>query len=246
MYTRLSVTKLKNMIDDDKDNILIDVNSFLSNLTAEKRVEWALDNLGSHQVLTSSFGVQGAVCLHMYTQVQKDIPVVLLDTGYLFKETYLFIEELTKRLNLNLKIYSSLKSSAWQEVMFGKLWEQGIEQLNKYNRINKVEPMARALKEMNVKVWHSGLRSSQSESRKKLSFLSVHGGIFKFLPILDWNELDVDEYLKNYDLPYHPLFEKGYVSIGDYHSSMPIEEGMRNEDTRFFGLKRECGIHDRN
>lgn len=91
--------------------------------------------------------------LHLLTSVKSDIPVVLTDTGYLFPETYQFIDELTERLNLNLKVYSAPVSAAWQEARYGKLWKQGVEGIERYNQINKVEPMRRALDELNISTW---------------------------------------------------------------------------------------------
>ncbi|MCV5332629.1 phosphoadenosine phosphosulfate reductase family protein, partial [Escherichia coli] len=107
--------------------------------------------------VSSSFGIQAAVMLHLVTQEKPDIPIILTDTGYLFAETYRFIDELTEKLNLNLKVYRAEQSAQWQEARYGKLWEQGVEGIEKYNKINKVEPMRRALKELNVGTWFSGL-----------------------------------------------------------------------------------------
>jgi phosphoadenosine phosphosulfate reductase len=181
--------------------------------------------------------------LHLVTQVQDDIPVILTDTGYLFPETYRFIDELTERLNLNLKVYKAGQTSAWQEARFGKLWEQGLEGLEQYNRMNKVEPMQRALGELNIGTWFAGLRRTQASSREALQILAIHGTRFKLLPIIEWSNKDVHEYLTLHGLPYHPLWELGYVSVGDTHSTKPLELGMSEEDTRFNGLKRECGLH---
>ncbi|MBX4276529.1 phosphoadenosine phosphosulfate reductase family protein, partial [Mycobacterium tuberculosis] len=86
----------------------------------------------------------------LVNQIRPDIPVILTDTGYLFPETYQFIDELTDKLKLNLKVYRAAESAAWQEARYGKLWEQGVEGIEKYNEINKVEPMNRALKELNA------------------------------------------------------------------------------------------------
>ncbi len=223
---------------------LAEVNQQLEILTAQQRAEWALAHLPQQVVLTSSFGIQAAVSLHMLTQVKPDIPVILTDTGYLFPETYRFIDELTARLNLNLKVYQSKQSNAWQEALFGKLWEQGVEGLKQYNTLNKVEPMQRAFKELEVKTWFSGLRRSQSSTRSELPVLQVQNGAFKVLPIIDWSNKDVHYYLKEHKLPYHPLWEQGYVSVGDVQTSQPLQAGMSEEDTRFFGLKRECGLHE--
>ncbi|WDY52755.1 phosphoadenylyl-sulfate reductase [Vibrio fluvialis] len=223
---------------------LAEVNAYLETLTAQERVVWALENLPGTHAVSSSFGIQAAVMLHLVTSVNKDVPVVLTDTGYLFPETYQFIDQLTERLNLNLKIYTAEMSSAWQEARFGKLWEQGVTGIEQYNHINKVEPMRRALHELEVGTWFSGLRREQSKSRATLPILAVQNGVFKFLPVIDWTNKDVHYYLKDNDLPYHPLWDQGYLSVGDTHTTRKWEPGMSEEETRFFGLKRECGLHE--
>ena len=102
-------------------------NAQLEKSSAEERVSWALENLPGAYVLSSSFGIQAAVSLHLVTRQQPDIPVILTDTGYLFPETYRFIDELADQLNLNLKVFRAETSPAWQEARYGKLWEQGVE-----------------------------------------------------------------------------------------------------------------------
>lgn len=225
---------------------LTELNSSLEAKTAQERVAWTLENLPGTQVLSSSFGIQSAVLLHMLTQQQPDIPVVMVDTGYLFPETYRFIDELADRLKLNLKVYQNPVSPAWQEARLGRQWENGIEGIEQYNKANKVEPMQRAMQELGVGTWYSGLRRSQSSTRAQLPVLDYIGGKFKVLPIIDWSNKDVHYYLKEHGLPYHPLWDKGYVSVGDTHTSQPLQVGMSEEETRFFGLKRECGLHESN
>ena len=221
-------------------------NSIFARLSAEERVRWAYEHLPSQHVLSSSFGAQAAVSLHLLSQVDRDIPVILIDTGYLFPETYRFVDELTERLKLNLKVYRAEASPTWQEARHGQRWQQGVEGLNASNEENKVEPMRRALRELEASTWFAGLRRNQSESRSSIAFLDWAGGRWKVHPIADWNDRDIYLYLKKYDLPYHPLWEKGYLSIGDHHSTKPIHEVSALEQTRFFGLQRECGIHDIN
>jgi len=216
----------------------------LNPLSAPQRIAWALEHLPGTHILSSSFGIQAAVMLHMASTVQRDIPVVLIDTGYLFPETYRFIDELTERLCLNLKVYRPSMSSTQQEVCFGRLWEQGIDGITKYNRINKVVPMQRALDQLQAKTWFSGIRRSQSGFRAGLPVIAEQYDCYKVHPIIDWNNRDVHHYLKKHRLPYHPLWEQGYVSVGDTHTSHPLQPGMREEETRFFGLKRECGLHE--
>jgi phosphoadenosine phosphosulfate reductase len=222
------------------------LNEELRGLDAQRRVERAVARLPEHHVLSSSFGIQAAVSLHLVTRVLPRIPVVLVDTGYLFPETYRFIDTLASRLDLNLKIYRSAMSPAWLEARHGKLWEQGAAGIDLYNRIQKVQPMRSALAELHAVTWFAGLRRSQSTSRAAIEPVHrVIGGRFKVHPIYDWSDRDVDDYLLRHRLPYHPLTQQGYVSIGDWHTTQKLSDvDEPAEATRFFGLKRECGIHE--
>ncbi|MEW8298313.1 MAG: phosphoadenylyl-sulfate reductase [Candidatus Thiodiazotropha sp.] len=223
---------------------LEEINRKLEGMSAEQRVEWALHYLPGNHIVTSSFGIQGALMLHLVSRILPDIPVVLVDTGYLFPETYSFIDQLSERLQLNLQVYRAPESPAWQESRYGRLWEQGLGGIEHYNRINKVEPLQRALKQLDAGSWFAGLRRQQSQSRSTLPVVRVQDGRFKVHPVIDWHNRDVHRYLQKHNLPYHPLWEQGYASVGDVHTSRPLELGMHEEETRFFGLKRECGIHE--
>jgi phosphoadenosine phosphosulfate reductase len=221
-----------------------EANARLAKLTPEQRVEWALARLPGRHVMSSSFGAQAAVSLHLITRVQPGIPVILVDTGYLFPETYRFVDELTERLRLNLEIYRSPISPAWQEARFGKLWEQGRDGIERYNRMTKVEPMERALAELGVGTWFAGLRRVQTESRRHLPLVTRAGERFKVHPIADWSDRDVHKYLVRHGLPYHPLWQEGYLSIGDVHTTRRLADVQSEDELRFFGLLRECGLHE--
>jgi phosphoadenosine phosphosulfate reductase len=227
----------------DRD-ALASINRSFESLTARDRVEQALELLPGAHVMSSSFGAQAAVMLHLVNRVVPGIPVVLIDTGYLFPETYRFIDQLTERLKLNLKTFRSDSSPAWQESRFGKLWDQGLDGIEQYNRINKKEPMERALKELGAETWFSGLRRVQAPTRSATAPIEFKRGRFKVHPIFDWTDRDVGRYLKENDLPYHPLWDKGYLSIGDWHTTRSLAEVDSVEELRFFGLKRECGLHE--
>ena len=220
-----------------------EISARLETVSAQERVQWALERFRTDIMLSTSFGAQSAVSLHLVTQQWPDIPVVLVDTGYLFPETYRFADDLTKRLKLNLKIYRAPLSPAWQEARHGKLWEHGVEGIEAYNLTNKVEPMDRALRELGVRGWFTGLRRQQAESRKGVGVLQRQGDVVKIQPIVDWTDRMVFEYLTKHDLPYHPLWEQGYLTIGDTHTTRPVTGDMTEEEARFFGLKRECGLH---
>ena len=184
------------------------------------------------------------VTLHLVTELKPDIPVILIDTGYLFPETYAYIDDLKDRLSLNLKIFRAELSPTWQEARFGRLWEQGVEGIKRYNLMNKVEPMARALRATGTGTWFSGLRRNQSDSRQNIRVVETHQEkVIKVHPLADWANRDIHAYIKAFDLPRHPLEEAGYVSIGDHHTSKPLGPLDNAEETRFFGLVRECGIH---
>jgi phosphoadenosine phosphosulfate reductase len=220
-------------------------NQQLASASAQQLVEWAGVTFGEGLVMSTSFGIQAAVMLHLVTQIIPDIPVIWVDTGYLPPETYTFAEELSQRLHLNLKVYQSPISAARMEALYGKLWaQQDLESFNRYDWLRKVEPMQRALRELGATAWLAGLRQNQTNHRKTLQRVTVQGEQYKIFPILYWHSRDIYQYLTAYDLPYHPYFDKGYVSVGDWHSSRPLMAGDESErDTRFHGLKQECGLH---
>jgi phosphoadenosine phosphosulfate reductase len=233
-------------IAPSKPNLDLDAtNRKLAHLSPENVVCWADNTFGEGLVMSTSFGIQAAVMLHLITAVIPQIPVIWVDTGYLPPETYRFAEELTKKLDLNLKVYQSPLSPARMEALYGKLWEQNeVEAFNLYDEIRKVEPMQRALTELQATAWLAGLRRDQTNHRSNMTKISIQSDRYKILPILNWNSRDIYQYLTAYDLPYHPYFNLGYVTVGDWHSSRPLTADDSNErDTRFNGLKQECGIH---
>ncbi|MEM0965445.1 MAG: phosphoadenylyl-sulfate reductase [Verrucomicrobiota bacterium] len=216
----------------------------LADLSAEERVDWAVAQFPGEVILSTSFGVQSAVLLHMVgTRVPK-VPVVFVDTGYLFPETYRFADRLTRELDLDLRTYTPVATAAQQEALFGKRWEGSLDDLDAYNKDTKIEPMNRALRELGASAWISGLRRAQSEDRSKRSFVELQNKTYKIYPILDWTDRDIYQYLTEHDLPYHPLWEQGYATVGDWHSSAKLTEGLSEEATRFGGRKRECGLHE--
>ena len=220
------------------------VNRAWTRLSALQRIEDAFEHLPGAHVLSSSFGMQAAVMLHLVTRVSPGIPVVFIDTGYHFAETYRFVDHLVERLALNLHVARAETSPGWQESRHGKRWEQGRAGIAAYNRENKVQPMQRALEVLDAGTWFSGLRRGQAESRAGLDFIERQWRRFKVHPLADWSDRDVHRYLVEHDLPYHPLREQGYLSIGDWHTTRSMHEVDDAQKLRFFGLTRECGLHD--
>jgi len=212
---------------------------------ARSLIEGAARLHGDGLVMSTSFGIQSAALLHLAQEVVPGLPVLWVDTGYLPEETYRFAAELEETLELELHIASSSLSPARMEALHGRLWEQGdLAALDRYDQIRKVEPMQHGLDELNATAWIAGLRSDQTELRSSLPVVGEQWGRAKYLPILDWTTRDLHRYLEAHDLPYHPLFYKGFATVGDRHTSRAMHAGDDNErDTRFLGLKQECGIH---
>lgn len=219
------------------------VNSAFEQMNAPERISWLHEQFGSRLVLSSSFGLQAAVMLHLVSEHAPEIPVIWLDTGYLFPETYQYAEKLIETLGLDVQVYQPKLSAARQEALYGKLWEQGEEGSNRYGLINKVEPMNRALQDLGADIWMSGLRRSHSSTRADRKFGEQQKRTLKVYPILDWADAQVSAYYYDNNLPKHPLEAKGYQTMGDWHSTSPVGSGGSAESSRFAGEKYECGLH---
>lgn len=214
-------------------------------MSAEQLLQWADAHFGDGLVMSTSFGIQSAVTLHLVTQLRPRIPVIWVDTGYLPRETYHYAARLTSLLDLNLQVARSPITPADMEARFGRLWESDrVEDLNRYDRIRKVEPMQRALRDLGATAWISGLRADQTDYRRGLSQVKESSGRHRVYPLLHWTNRDIWRYMQEHRLPQHPLFEQGYTTVGDAHSSRPVTAADANDrTTRFRGLKQECGLH---
>ena len=226
-------------IDSDLD----EENRAVGDSTAEELIGWASDRFGKKLIASTSFGATSAVMLHLVNGVAPRTPIICVDTGYLFPETYQFAEALIQRLDLDVRFYSAQMSPARQEALYGKLWEQGEDGVDRYLQINKVEPMQRAIRELGAEAWMAGLRAEQTEHRAGLRRVDRQDGRIKLHPVLHWTSDDMIAYMDRHDLPYHPMFEQGYRSIGDHHSTIPTTADMDPRDGRILGKTRECGLH---
>jgi phosphoadenosine phosphosulfate reductase len=223
--------------------------ALLQPMDAESRLAWALDTFQDSFCLTTSFGIQSAVLLHLVSRLGEarggaGVPVIWVDTGYLPEETYRYAEDLCQRLPLNLIVVQSDLSPARMEALHGRLWETGrLDDLSLYNQLRKVDPLDRALRERGVRCWASGVRGSQTDHRRTMTPLDPVRGRWSVRPLLSWTPKDVFYYMERHRLPQHPLFAKGYSTVGDWHSSGADDGDRSGRSTRFGGLKQECGIH---
>jgi phosphoadenosine phosphosulfate reductase len=215
-----------------------ELNEQLHGKTPEEIIAWDYAERTEGQVMTTSFGIESTFLIHMATRVNKNIPVIFIDTGYLFPETYQFGLELVSRFGINLKVFKSRISPEEMEAQYGKLWETDLQQ---YHQIRKLEPLRRAYTELGVKSVLHGVRAYQTQERQDMNIVEQGpNDTIKIHPVLHWTEEMVFEYFKEHNLPYHPLLTKGYGSVGDIHSTV-IGPGRTG---RYPGLKSsECGIH---
>ena len=218
----------------------------LNGLKGEDKLLWGATKFGSKFVATTSFGIQSAVLLHMLhkNQVSSNVRIIWIDTGYLPPETYHYADQLRELLKLNLKVVQSEISPARMEAIHGQLWKTDkVEDLEKYHLIRKITPLENALKDMEVECWASGVRKNQTNNRNSMNCLDLIRERLALRPLLEWTNKDIYYYMKENNLPQHPLFEKGYTTVGDWHSSSADTHKSKGRDTRFGGLKEECGIH---
>ena len=221
-------------------------NEELKNLKSEEILEWGYEKFGEKFACTTSFGIQSSVLLNMIqnSSLKNKIKIFWIDTGYLPEQTYLYAETLIKKLSLNIIVIQSQFSPARMEAIYGKLWEsKEIKKIDKYHQIRKVEPLEQALKNHSIDCWASGVRSQQTQNRSNMKVLDLIRNKFSLRPLLGWTNKDVYYYMEKNSLPNHPLFDKGYTTIGDWHSSQPETLDNQGRNTRFGGIKEECGLH---
>ena len=221
-------------------------NEELINLSSLEMLEWALQRFENNLAFTTSFGIQSSVLLHLIqsSSLKNEVKIFWIDTGYLPKETYLYANTLINKLSLNITILQSEISPAHMEAIYGKLWESNrVEDINKYHQIRKVDPLDNALKKYSINCWGSGVRAQQTTNRGKMKFIELIRDTLSIRPLLGWSQKDIFYYMKEKNLPQHPLFMQGYSTVGDWHSSSAESSNAKGRSTRFGGIKQECGLH---
>ncbi len=221
-------------------------NQKLLEMTPQEMLLWGHKKFENQFAITTSFGIQSSVLLKMISEssLQKKIKIFWIDTGYLPPETYHYAEKLINDLSLEIEVLQSELSPARMEALHGKLWETNkASDLDKYHELRKIKPLENALEKYNIQCWASGIRSSQTENRNKMQFLDLIRKRLSLRPLLNWTNKDIFYYMEENNLPAHPLFSKGFSTVGDWHSSSPDGINKKGRATRFGGIKQECGIH---
>ena len=202
---------------------------------------WSWGRFQTKIVASSSFQTQSVALLHMVSQVCPDMKVLFLDTGFHFGETLAYRDNLQDLFNLKIKnIYPDPETTQHLRNPSDPLY---FKDPDLCCRINKIRPMERAI--LGIDAWVSGIRRDQTPSRRDVQiFERQNDNLVKIHPLAMWTKRDLWSYINHYQLPLHPLFNKGYTSIGCTPCTRPIIEGGDERAGRWEGqIKTECGLH---
>jgi phosphoadenosine phosphosulfate reductase len=218
----------------------------LENATAEEIVAWSVDTYGDRLAIVTSFQYEGMVIVDMAARKSKDVRVITLDTGRLPAETYDMIEAVRARYGVRIEMVSPQASEI--ETMVAahgpNLFYESVALRTACCHFRKVRPLNRKLEKFDA--WLTGLRRTQSDTRSALGTFSTENGRLKISPLVSWSHEDVEAYTRERDVPRHPLYAKGYTSIGCAPCSRPTEPGEDERAGRWWwetGVAKECGLH---
>ncbi len=240
---------IENIHKNIQPELIKKYNLELIDMKPQAMLKWGYEKFDNQFAITTSFGIQSSVLLNMVSKLflQRKIKIFWIDTGYLPPETYQYAEKLIEDLSLEVEVLQSKLSPARMEAIHGKLWETNkVNDLDKYHELRKIKPLENGLEKYNIYCWASGVRAGQTENRNKMRFLDIIRKRLSLRPLLNWTNKDIFYYMKENNLPAHPLFSKGYSTVGDWHSSTPDGIEKKGRNTRFGGIKQECGIHTNN
>lgn len=219
---------------------IAEANAALHDAPPAEALRWATERFrGGQLALVSAFGPGSAVLLDQLVEIGQALPVVFVDTLYHFPETLQHVERVRERYGLDVRVYRAAPTREQFEAEHGeRLWERDLE---RYQKLTKVEPFARATEPLDG--WITGRRRDQAPSRAGLEV--VEGGDkVRVNPLAGWTRRDVWQYIYQRDLPYNPLHDRGYASIGDEPLTTPVAAGEDERAGRWRGVERlECGIH---
>ncbi len=218
------------------------LNHRLGQADVNEILRWAIDTFEEGKLaITTSFGPAGIVILHHLQSVAPDLPVVFIDTLHHFPETLELVERIRQRMDLNLQIYRPAVSRAMFETLYGRDLHRS--DVDRYQRLTKQEPALRAARPLEA--WITGRRREQASTRAALPILEAGERLIKINPLATWSLDQVWAYLILHELPYNPLHDQGYASIGDEPLTSRVSPGEPERAGRWRGSERlECGMHE--
>ena len=214
--------------------------------TPQDILRWAINTFPTGLAQTNSFSIP--VTIHMlYEELSspRRVPVIFLDTLHHFEETLATAERAQQRYNLDLHVYQATGATTRQEFAnrYGdELWRRDVDH---FHYLTKVEPLQRALQDVEVRAWVTGRRRDQSASRQAMPILERESdGRLKINPLANWTRKELWSYVFQHNVIYNPLHDRGYASIGDEPLTTPVQPGEDERAGRWRGsAKTECGIH---
>jgi phosphoadenosine phosphosulfate reductase len=222
----------------------------LAGATAEEVLAAVAERFSGHVAFASSLGAEDQVLTHMIASAGLDIPIFTLDTGRLFPETYDLLDRTAKHYGLCIKTY--FPAAAEVEKMVDRdgvnLFRDSIEARHRCCEVRKILPLRRA--QLELTAWICGLRSGQGATRQKVEIAEWDhlADMVKINPLASWDEARVWQFIRANDVPYNPLHDQGFPSIGCAPCTRAVAEGDDWRAGRWWwesAEHRECGLHDR-
>ncbi len=216
------------------------LNELYSRFSPEDIIKESLNEFGKKIVYVCSFGTESAVILNMIASIDKDFPIFLLNTKFLFPETLIYKDQLLKKLDLrNCTDIFPDSLTLRENDPYDDLWKRDVD---KCCNLRKVEPLEKKLNDFTA--WISGRKSYHKGEREKLDAFEVLNDKVVVNPLINIQRKDIDDYFRKNNLPDHPLLSKGYLSIGCVHCTSRVRDPNDIRSGRWKDFtKTECGIH---
>jgi phosphoadenosine phosphosulfate reductase len=221
---------------------IVEVQSSVENWTAQQVLTWAFEKYGNYVAISSALGAEGMVLIDMASRLRKNLRLFTIDTEFLFPETHNLIDRTEQKYGIKVeRVYSLLSPEEQEQIHGSALWNRDPDQCC---NLRKVEPLRRKLSGLSA--WITSIRRDQTSSRRSAHKVEWDEkfGLVKINPIADWSSKQVWRYLHEHGVPYNPLHDRNYPSIGCTHCTRAIRPGEDSRAGRWSGLnKTECGLH---
>jgi phosphoadenosine phosphosulfate reductase len=223
-------------------DLIADVNRLLEGSSPERVLRWAVAEFHPRLTMATAFGPEGCCLIHMLTEIEPDVRIFNLDTGYQFPETLALRERIQERYGIEVELVRpELTVAEYESRHGGPLYDRRPEQCC-HDR--KIVPLRRAL--TGYEAWISAIRRDQTADRALADVVQWDAkfGLVKVNPLLGWTKSDVWRFILDHDVPYNPLHDQGYPSIGCWPCTQAVAAGADERSGRWAGTgKTECGLH---
>ncbi len=227
---------------NSQQNFILGLQTRADHWEPERVLRWGIEQFGHALAIASSFGAEDVVLIDMASKITPDFRVFTLDTDFLFPETYQLMERIERRYAISVERLHSLYTPEAQAEQFGaELWKSQPDQCC---QLRKVDPLRNHLS--TLKAWVTGIRRDQAPTRANTCKLEWDAkfGLVKLNPLADWTSIQVWEYIHGFNVPYNPLHDRNYPSIGCTHCTRPVRPGEDPRAGRWSGQNKiECGLH---